>query len=149
MSALVRPATLDDVEAVAASEQANLDLDAWSPSLVAQGVLGELPTIHYLVAESEGVVVGHAVASLVGDLGELQRIAVAAPHRRTGVASALLDAVLALAAGEDTERVLLEVRETNEPALAFYARHGFMEIDRRPRYYNDGETAVVMQRTVS
>ena len=41
----------------------------------------------YLVAEVDGAVVGHAVASAVGDVAELQRIAVAAAHRRTGLAS--------------------------------------------------------------
>ena len=144
----VRAATVDDVDAVAHSEQANLGIDAWSPALVAQGVLGQLPTIHYLVAERDGAVVGHAVASLVGDLGELQRIAVATDQRRDGGASALRDAVLALAAGAQVERLLLEVREDNDPALGFYARHGFVELDRRPRYYQDGATAVVMERSI-
>ena len=41
--------------------------------------------------------------------------------------------------------MLLEVRADNRPALAFYAHHGFVEIDRRDRYYADGATAVVMQ----
>ncbi len=41
---------------------------------------------------------GHAVASLAGDIAELQRIAVTPAARRTGVASDLLEAVVALAA---------------------------------------------------
>ena len=44
------------------------------------------------------------------------------------------------------DRLLLEVREDNREALAFYAGQGFVEIDRRPRYYADGTTAVVMRR---
>lgn len=148
MTVVVRTATLDDVAAVAASEEANLGRDAWSAALVAEGVSGNLPTIHYLVAEVDGEVVGHAVASLVGDLGELQRIAVGAGWRRTGVAGALLETVLDLARAERAERLLLEVREDNEPALEFYAGHGFRELDRRPRYYRDGATAVVMERPV-
>lgn len=140
----VRPATSDDADAVAASEAANLGVDAWSPGLVSEGVRGLLPTVRYLVAESAaGVVVGHAVASLAGDVVELQRIAVDAGARRTGVASALLDAVLDLRA--DGERVLLEVREDNAPALGFYAARGFVELARRPRYYRDGATAIVME----
>ena len=43
------------------------------------------------------------------------------------------------------ERLLLEVREDNRGALAFYASQGFVEIDRRARYYADGATAVVMR----
>ena len=35
--------------------------------------------------------------------------------------------------------MLLEVSDDQRRrALAFYAAHGFVEIDRRPRYYRDG-----------
>ena len=37
------------------------------------------------------------------------------------------------------------MREDNAGALAFYAATGFAEIARRPRYYRDGATAVVME----
>ena len=141
----VRTATLADVDAIAASEADNLGADAWSHALVEEGVAGRLPTVHYLVAEEEHRLVGHAVASLAGDVAELQRIAVAADHRRAGVASALLDEVLALAAAGGADRVLLEVREDNADALAFYAARGFVEVDRRRRYYRDGATAVVLR----
>jgi ribosomal-protein-alanine N-acetyltransferase len=40
------------------------------------------------------------------------------------------------------------VRDNNEPAIAFYAGQGFVEIDRRARYYRDGTTAVVMRRNL-
>ncbi len=43
------------------------------------------------------------------------------------------------------DRVLLEVRADNGPALAFYARAGFAEIDRRRRYYRDGTDAIVLE----
>jgi ribosomal-protein-alanine N-acetyltransferase len=42
--------------------------------------------------------------------------------------------------------VLLEVREDNAAARAFYAAHAFTEIDRRRRYYRDGATAIVLLR---
>ena len=142
----VRPATPDDVAAIAALEAEALGRDAWPEGLVREGVVGALPTVHYLVADVAGEVVGHAVASIAGDIAELQRIAVSAARRRTGVASALLDSVLALLEGTEADRVLLEVREDNEAARRFYAQGGFVEIDRRPRYYRDGATAVVMQR---
>jgi [ribosomal protein S18]-alanine N-acetyltransferase len=141
----VRPATEADVDAIAASEADNLGADAWSYGLVEEGVAGRLPTIHYLVAEEDGRVVGHAVASLVADIAELQRMAVAAGHRRRGVARALLEEVVSLAAGSGADRLLLEVREDNGRALAFYLAHDFVEIDRRPRYYRDGASAVVLR----
>lgn len=139
----VRPATPDDLDAVVTLEADNLGADAWSEHLLAEGLTGRLPTIHYLVAEVDGAVVGHAVTSLAGDIAELQRISVTPAHRRTGVASALLDASVALSLGAD--RMLLEVRADNTDALAFYAARGFVEVDRRARYYKDGAAAVVMR----
>ena len=68
-----------------------------------------------------------------------------AAHRRSGVASALLAEVVEVAGRTEADRLLLEVREDNQAALAFYAGSGFTEIDRRPRYYADGATAVVLR----
>jgi len=145
----VRPATIEDADAIVISEADNLGADAWSRGLVEEGVAGRLPTVHYLVVEQDGRVVGHAVASLVADVAELQRIAVSADHRRRGLAGALLDEVVALALRARAERILLEVREDNVAALGFYAARGFVEVDRRRRYYRDGATAVVLQRSLA
>ena len=145
---MIRPATAADVDAIARLEQENLGKDAWSRALVEEGVAGELPTVRYLVAEEGDYVVGHAVVSVVADISELQRIAVDPFHRRDGLATRLLDEVVVLARDEGADRLLLEVREDNDGAIAFYAARGFVEIDRRPRYYRDGGTAVVMRRGV-
>ena len=143
----VRSATPDDVPAIAALERDNLGADAWSEALVGEGVTGALPTVRYLVAEVDGGVVGHATASIVADIAELQRIAVDTAHRRRGLASELLDAVVAAAREGGADRLLLEVREDNADALAFYAARGFVELHRRRRYYRDGATAVVLHRS--
>ena len=143
---MIRPATAADVDEIACLEQENLGDDAWSRALVEAGVAGELPTVHYLVAEYGVVVVGHAVVSALADISELQRIAVDVTHRRRGLATSLLKEAVELARSEGADRMLLEVREDNAGAIAFYASRGFAEIDRRARYYRDGGTAVVMQR---
>jgi [ribosomal protein S18]-alanine N-acetyltransferase len=145
---MIRDAKPDDVEAVARLEAENLGPDAWSRSLVEDGITGALPTIHYLLAEESGEVRGYAVASIVADIAELQRIAVTPAARRRGIASALLAEVVERARAGGADRLLLEVRETNDQALAFYAANGFVEVDRRPRYYHDGATAVVMRRSL-
>jgi ribosomal-protein-alanine N-acetyltransferase len=146
----VRPATPEDLAEVAALEADNLGVDAWSEGLLAEGLAGRLPTIHYLVAEAHEGIVGHAVTSLAGDIAELQRISVTPARRRAGVASELLEACVELAVADgEADRMLLEVRADNEAALAFYAARGFVEVDRRPKYYRDGATAVVMRRSLA
>ena len=143
---VVEPATPADVPALVRLEETCLDADAWSPALVAAGVAGTVPTVSWLVARADGVVRGHAVTSCVpGDVAELQRIAVEPAARRRGLASALLAAVVEHASTAGCDRLLLEVREDNTGALAFYADRGFVEVDRRPRYYRDGTTAVVLR----
>lgn len=144
---MIRTAVHADVEVVAELERRCLGADAWSPWLVEQGVRGGLPTVHYVVFEHAAAgVVGYACVSIVADIAELQRIAVAPEHRRTGVARTILDAVVSRARAGRADRLLLEVRDDNAGALAFYGAAGFTEIDRRRRYYRDGTTAVVMLR---
>ena len=145
----VRLAGPDDADAVAALEREALGSDAWPPGLVAEGVAGRVPTTLYLVATEEGDVLAYAAVSIVADLAELQRIAVAATHRRTGLASGLLVRVEHEAMTRHADRLLLEVREDNHVACAFYAAQGFSEIDRRPRYYADGTTAVVLFKALA
>ena len=145
----VEPARSDDVPAIAALEAAALGRDAWSPELVAQGVAGALPTVHYLVVRDGDQVVAYAVTSVAGDVAELQRVAVDAGHRRTGLATDLLADVVRRATADGAERLLLEVREDNAGALAFYAASGFVELTRRPRYYRDGATAVVLELSLT
>lgn len=140
----VRPATAEDVEAVAQLELESFPGDAWTADYLRIAADGGLPTVLLLVAEADGEIVGHAIVSIVYEIAELQRIAVGPTYRRRGHARALLAHVVATATGEGAERLLLEVRETNEPALAFYASAGFVEIDRRPRYYRDGTAGIIL-----
>lgn len=140
----VRRATIADLSRIAELEVVCVGADAWSEALIGQGLADELPTVAYFVSAVEGIPVGYAVASYVDDLAELQRIGVDPAFRRSGVASALVDAVVAAAA--DATRILLEVREDNVAGRAFYERLGFAEIDRRRKYYRDGETAIVLSK---
>jgi [ribosomal protein S18]-alanine N-acetyltransferase len=142
----LRPARPDDVADVARLEAECLGWDAWSEDLVRAGVHGSVPTVTWLVSESAGEVVGYAVTSAAGDIAELQRVAVDESSRRHGHASALLAAVVEATRRTGADRLLVEVREDNRGALSFYAAHDFVEIDRRPRYYADGATAVVLRR---
>lgn len=145
----IRPGAPDDVAAVAALEETAFPTDAWPAGYLAEAIAGELPTVRLLVAEVDDRVVGHAILSTVFEIAELQRIAVLPAYRRGGVARALLAEVVAQATEEGADRLLLEVRENNAPALAFYAAAGFAEIDRREAYYRDGTTAVVLRRDLS
>jgi [ribosomal protein S18]-alanine N-acetyltransferase len=146
---VIDDATAADVPPISRLEDVALGDDAWSEGLIREGVTGNVPTVRYLVARTDAGVVGYAVASVVADTAELQRIAVDPGHRRSGIATGLLGAVVDAARESGADRVLLEVRDDNAGAIAFYAAAGFVEIARRPRYYRDCGTAVVMSRTLT
>lgn len=138
----IRPAVAEDIDAVVALERELFGADAWSAPSVVEELTG--PRRRALVAVDAEVVVGYAVTLLAGDVVDLQRVAVAPPHRRTGAACRLLEELAGAALADGAERMLLEVSAANEGALAFYAARGFGEIDRRPRYYRDGSDALVL-----
>ena len=112
--------------------------DAWSE----QTVLATLDRGRVLVAEDGGVLLGYLVLADADDVADLERIGVRPDHQRAGLASALIDAALR---DLGSDRVMLEVRADNGPALALYARAGFAEIHRRRRYYRDGTDAIVLE----
>jgi ribosomal-protein-alanine N-acetyltransferase len=143
---VIREATAADADAIHRLEAECMGPHAWSRALVEAGVCGEVPTVHYLVVEEDDRVVAYAAASIVADIAELQRIAVLPDARRHGHARTLLEEVAARAREGRADRLMLEVREGNDEAQAFYAATGFVEVDRRARYYRDGATAIVMRR---
>lgn len=88
---------------------------------------------------------GFLLAWIVAFEMEIHEVATAPEARRRGVGRALVEAALAEARATRCERVLLEVRESNEAARALYLGLGFLEDGRRRRYYSDpAEDAVLM-----
>jgi ribosomal-protein-alanine acetyltransferase len=76
---------------------------------------------------------------------ELLNLAVGPNWRRRGYASALLSTALAECRERAFQAVFLEVRESNQRAIAFYKKHGFAQSGRRPNYYrNPNEAALTM-----
>jgi ribosomal-protein-alanine acetyltransferase len=144
---VLRDATPDDLAPIMALEERLFPGDAWSAAMMAAELAA--PHTRYLVAEVEGVVVGYAgLSALPGSTqADIQTIAVDAPHRRLGLGTALLTALLEEAARRGATEVLLEVRADNPGAQALYERHGFEAIAVRPRYYQpDDVDAIVMRR---
>ena len=92
-------------------------------------------------------VVGFIILRRFGDDGELMQIAVDTGSRRQGIADILMDAAFRQAAEWVLTSVFLEVRKSNEAAVALYEKHGFEPVRIREAYYSDPtEDAVVMMR---
>ncbi len=88
-----------------------------------------------IVEQPPGIVAGLLVARTVAEEAELLNIAVLPEQRRLGLGTALLAEALRRLAAAGARKTWLEVRESNQPAIAFYRQHGFTVLGRRRAYY--------------
>jgi [ribosomal protein S18]-alanine N-acetyltransferase len=146
----LRPMRSEDVDAVAALEQAVYERP-WSAQLFRDEL--ERPGRCYLTAWSAAAPTGHGTDALLGYGGVLDAVGeahittvvVTPTARRRGVAShlvlGLLDAARQMGCGAAT----LEVRAGNRGAQRLYAGFGFAPVGVRPGYYAPtGEDAIIM-----
>ena len=141
---MVRAMTAADIAAVAAIEDC-------SPSpWRAAALLDELGRQNglSLVAENDDGLCGWCCAFWTAGEAELLKIAVAVERRRQAVATMLLQTLVQSLTTRQIGAIFLEVREGNEGARRFYARHGFCQVGRRPGYYRDPADHAVILRKV-
>ena len=96
------------------------------------------------VIEEKKKVVGFLVARAIVAEAEILNLCVAPEKRRSGLAEALLNTAVAELRRTRVDRLFLEVRESNTPAISFYEKHQFRETGRRPGYYRDPDEAAVL-----
>lgn len=108
-----------------------------------QGLRSELGNGIFLVAEREGAVLGYVGCQTVLDEGYITNVAVLPAYRRQGVAQALLSTLHARAT--HLAFVTLEVRASNQPAIALYEQFGYQPVGVRKRFYtHPTEDALLM-----
>ena len=106
-------------------------------------LLGE-DAVGYVCMESDRVVAygGMMIAPFEG---QVTNIAVHPEWRRRGLGRAATEALIAEARARELEQISLEVRASNEAAIALYRTLGFYEAGRRKHFYrNPAEDAIVM-----
>jgi len=106
------------------------------------------PYTRCFVYEEDKKVVGFIVFSIIYEKAEIIDLAIEDGFQRKNIGSELLSAVIKECALKKCENLTLEVRTSNQSAIAFYKKHGFREISMRKSYYHDGEDALVMIKMV-
>lgn len=82
----------------------------------------------------------------LSDEMEIINIATRPEYRRKNLASTLLRATIDKGLSHGATRILLEVRETNQPAINLYQNFGFNPIAIRKAYYHDtNEDAILFE----
>jgi N-acetylglutamate synthase-like GNAT family acetyltransferase len=98
---------------------------AANPDLVDIAASYGRPPNAFLVAASDGQVVGTTGLIAEGHRVRLVRVAVARDLRRAGVATALLERAVALAHGAGFRELVAHTQSEWEGVVAFYRAHGF------------------------
>ena len=143
----VRGMTIEDGAAVAEMEHQSFS-DAWSEKAVLETL--RQPTALCLVAEKAGRRVGYLLAYQAADEIEIARVAVVEEVKRQGVGTALMKKLQEEGTQRKARKILLDVREKNHMAQAFYEKIGFKEDGIRKRFYTEPEEdAVLMSMQIS
>jgi len=137
----IRAASSADLTAVSAIEAVAFP-DPWSLAAF-RAHLDHL----FLVAETDGGVIGYLVAWIAAPEAEILNVAVAPGARGRGTGRALLAEGLRRLDAAGVTAVYLEVRPSNTAARALYQSAGFHEIAVRRGYYREPhEDALVLRR---
>jgi [ribosomal protein S18]-alanine N-acetyltransferase len=143
MSHAIRRFDARDAAAVGEILASSPEAAAWSVnSLERLNLRGELGWV--IEDENAGKLAGFLVVRAVVAEAELLNLCVAPEKRRTGLAAALLHEAVDELRRTRVERLFLEVRESNTPAISFYEKHKFRKTGRRPAYYRDPDEAAVL-----
>jgi len=154
MSAVLKPPVPDfrpmrpvDLVPVVAIEQAAYPFP-WS-----DGIFRDCLRVGYCcwVVEQESAVIGYGIMQVVARESHILNLCVHPAYHRQGFGRALLLWLLDLARDHRADTVLLEVRPTNEAAIALYTRMGFNEVGVRRGYYpghKGKEDALILARSL-
>ena len=137
------PMRMEDVDQVALIERASYAFP-WTAGII-RDCLRAGYDCWLLVVDQETV--GYGIVSVAADEAHVLNVCVSPPHQGYGYGRQLMLGLVELARRRNAERLYLEVRPSNEPAIALYRTLGFCEVGRRRRYYpagEDREDAIVM-----
>jgi len=115
------------------------------------GIFGDCLRVGYrcAVLELDVVTVGYGIIACGAGEAHLLNVCVREEFRNRGFGRALMNHLLALAAGAGAAVVFLEVRPANTAAVRLYEALGFSQIGVRRGYYqavSGREDALVMRR---
>lgn len=140
------PMVLQDIDDVVALE-VQLFPHPWSRTNFTDSLASGYDA--WVLRDAQGTLVAYYLLMAAVDEAHLLDVAVAPGLQGRGLGRHVLDKVAARARGLGMESVLLEVRPSNERALAIYRRYGYAEIGRRRAYYpahaGQREDAIVMR----
>lgn len=121
--------------------------DAWSEKALMESLQQSYTA--FLGAWNEKELVGYVILYQMYDEAEIVRIAVNEKCRRKGIAALLYEKVKEYCNAHQQNKIMLEVRKGNDPAIRFYEKQGFVVDGIRKNYYtNPKEDAILMSSII-
>ena len=118
----------------------------WSRNMLAEE-LDNACSAFLVAVDANDKVVGYAGLQVVLDEGYIANVAVFPECRRQGIAGKLLQVFMDFAEANRLAFLTLEVRASNQAAIALYESRGFLEVGRRKNYYeHPKEDAIIMTK---
>ena len=119
--------------------------DPWSEHSIASELDNRLS--YWLVAVDGDTVAGYIGSQSVLDEADIMNVAVHPAYRRQGIGRTLVTALAEALREKGIRGLMLEVRESNAPAIALYEDLGFVQVGLRKNYYrNPKENALIMRK---
>lgn len=115
--------------------------DGWTKEMLASAF--ETGRFNVYGAEVEKCLVGIISFSVTIDTADLEDVFVLPSFRRKKIADDLFNAMEENLSALNVQKLFLEVRKSNLPAISFYQKKGMKKISERKKYYSDGEDAIV------
>ena len=138
---IICDAVLDDVEQILNIEK-TLEHKILSKSSLENSINSEMYRV--FVAKNNNEVLGYLILALNIDHADLEAIVVKKEHRNKHIATSILNKTIEYCKYIGMNRIMLEVRESNDAAQALYKKHGFVDIWKRERYYTDNKEAALI-----
>ena len=97
---------------------------------------------------ADGVIIGYVGAILCDREAEILNLAVKNQYRKKGVGLSLMQNLLQVLKDNAAEKVFLEVRKSNLPAIFLYEKLGFIKVGERKKYYENTEDALILVKVL-
>ncbi len=136
--------TLDHAPQVAELETLCFS-DPWSVNAISSEVTN--PLSYWLVAMDGDRVAGYIGSQSVLGEADMMNLAVSPDYRRQGIGQKLVERLIQDLKNRGTHILVLEVRASNDSAIALYHKLGFTQVGRRPNYYfKPREDALILRK---
>lgn len=148
----IRKVARHDIERIIDIERSWHHLSHWSSDSYYRLINEDSYTSSYVAEiDDNGTlkIVGFVIFHITAEISEIYNIAVEVEHARSGIGRQLMLAAIEASRDRHAQKVMLEVRKSNAPAISFYLGFNFRFSGERKNYYsNPLEDAYVMEREV-